>query len=127
MSRRCHCAIVTIGPAMKLRQLVLVVEPHEKLAQVVRLGLKSKGFEVTSAKRGADAIRAATALQSDVIVSNAELPDMSGAELRRSIQQYEDVADLPLVLYRPEGGGARLRYRFIIEPDLVFFRARESC
>jgi len=102
---------------MKLRQLVLVVEASDKLAQLIRLGLRSKGFEVTSAKRGPDAIRAATALSSDVIVANSMLPDMSGAELRRAISQYEEVADLPLVLYRPEVG-PRTRYRFAIEPDL---------
>ena len=55
---------VTVGGlpfiAMKLRQLVLVVEPNDKLAQIIRTGLRSKGFEVTTAKRGSDAIRAAT-------------------------------------------------------------------
>ncbi|HKQ69302.1 MAG TPA: response regulator transcription factor [Polyangiaceae bacterium] len=102
---------------MKLRQLVLVVEPSDKLAQPIRTGLRSKGFEVTLAKRGSDAIRAATALSSDVIIANQSLPDMSGAELRRAILQYEQVADLPLVLYRPEPA-ARSRHRFVLEPDL---------
>jgi DNA-binding response OmpR family regulator len=49
---------------MKLRQLVLLVEPGDRLAQLIRGGLKSKGFEVTMAKRATDAIRAATARQS---------------------------------------------------------------
>jgi two-component system phosphate regulon response regulator PhoB len=102
---------------MKLRQSVLVVEPSDKLAELVRGGLKSKGFDVTTAKRGSDAIRAATTLASDVIVANAALPDMTGSDLRRAIQQYDEVADLPLVLFRPEAA-ARLRYRFVIEPDL---------
>ena len=102
---------------MKLRQLVLVVEPSDKLAQVIRTGLRSKGFEVTTAKRGSDAIRAATALSSDVIVANVALPDMAGADLRRAILQYEDVADLPLVLFQPQPA-SRARYRFVIEPDM---------
>ena len=59
---------------MKLRQSVLVVEPSDKLAELIRAGLKAKGFEVTTAKRGADAVRAATTLSSDVIVANASLP-----------------------------------------------------
>ncbi len=102
---------------MKLRQLVLVVEPNDKLAQVIRTGLRNKGFEVTTAKRGSDAIRAATALSSDVIVANTALPDMPGTELRRAILQFEDVADLPLVLFQPQPA-ARARHRFLIEPDL---------
>jgi two-component system phosphate regulon response regulator PhoB len=102
---------------MKLRQLVLVVEPSDKLAQVIRTGLRSKGFEVTTAKRGSDAVRAATALSSDVIVANMVLPDISGTELRKAIAQYEDVSDLPLVLYQPQAA-SRLRYRFVIEPDM---------
>jgi two-component system phosphate regulon response regulator PhoB len=102
---------------MKLRQLVLVVEPSDRLAQLIRAGLKTKGFEVTMAKRGTDAIRAATALSSDVIVANVALPDMTGPELRRAILQYEDVADLPLVLYQPKVA-PHARHRFIIEPDL---------
>src|SRR5262245_40818520 len=96
--------------SMKLRQLVLVVEPSDKLAQVIRAGLRTKGFEVTTAKRGSDAIRAATALSSDVIVANTGLPDMTGADLRRAIQQHDEVADLPLVLFEPRAA-SRARYR----------------
>ncbi|HEX9295231.1 MAG TPA: response regulator transcription factor [Polyangiaceae bacterium] len=102
---------------MKLRQLVLVVEPNDKLAQLLRAGLRSRGFEVTTAKRGADAIRAATALSADVIVANVALPDMAGGELRRAILQYEEVADLPLVLFKPQIA-TRTRPRFHVEPDL---------
>jgi two-component system phosphate regulon response regulator PhoB len=102
---------------MKLRQLVLVVEPSDRLAQLIRSGLKTKGFEVTTAKRGTDAIRAATALSSDVIVANVTLPDMTGPELRKAIQQYENVADLPLVLFQPKLA-PHARHRFVIEPDL---------
>jgi two-component system phosphate regulon response regulator PhoB len=102
---------------MKLRQLVLVVEPSDRLAQLIRTGLKTKGFEVTTAKRGTDAIRAATALSSDVIVANVTLPDMTGPELRRAILQYENVADLPLVLFQPKLA-PHSRHRFVIEPDL---------
>lgn len=102
---------------MKLRQLVLVVEPNDKLAQVVRAGLRAKGFEVTTAKRGSDAIRAATTLSSDVVIANTVLPDMTGTELRRAIFQYEEVADLPLVLFQPQPA-ARARFRFLIEPDM---------
>jgi two-component system phosphate regulon response regulator PhoB len=102
---------------MKLRQLVLVVEPSDRLAQLIRAGLKTKGFEVTTAKRGTDAIRAATALSSDVIVANVTLPDMTGPDLRKAIQQYENVADLPLVLFQPKLA-PHARHRFVIEPDL---------
>ena len=102
---------------MKLRQSVLVVEPSDKLAELIRAGLKAKGFEVTTAKRGADALRAATTLSSDVIVADAALPDMAGSELRRAILQHEEVADLPLVLFQPLLA-SRMRYRFVVEPDL---------
>jgi len=102
---------------MKLRQLVLVVEPSEKVAELVRVGLHPKGFDVTVAKRGADAIRAATTLSTDVVVANANLPDMTGAELRRAILRHEEVADLPLILFKPHGAHGS-RYRFILEPDL---------
>jgi two-component system phosphate regulon response regulator PhoB len=102
---------------MKLRQSVLVVEPSDKLAELIRAGLEAKGFEVTTAKRGADAIRAATTLSSDVIVANASLPDMTGAELRRAIVQNDEVGDLPLVVFQPQAA-SRMRYRFVVEPDL---------
>jgi two-component system, OmpR family, phosphate regulon response regulator PhoB len=102
---------------MKLRQMVLVVEPSDKLVSLIRAGLRSKGFEVTTAKRGSDAVRAATALSSDVIVANTTLPDMTGPDLRHAILQYEDVADLPLVLFQPQPA-PRARYRFAIEPDM---------
>jgi two-component system, OmpR family, phosphate regulon response regulator PhoB len=102
---------------MKLRQLVLVVEPSEKLAELIGAGLRPKGFDVTIAKRGADAIRAATTLSTDVVVANASLADMTGPELRRAILRHEEVADLPLVLFKPQPV-TRMRYRFILEPDV---------
>jgi DNA-binding response OmpR family regulator len=102
---------------MKLRQLVLLVEPGDRLAQLIRGGLRSKGFDVTMAKRGGDAIRAASALSSDVIVANVTLPDMTGPELRRAISQFEEVADLPLVLFQPKLA-SHARPTFVIEPDL---------
>jgi len=102
---------------MKLRQLVLLVEPSDRLAQLIRAGLNAKGFDVTMAKRGLDAIRATSALSSDVIVANVTLPDMTGTELRRAISQYQEVADLPLVLFQPKLA-SHARQRFVIEPDL---------
>src|SRR5262249_41782756 len=94
---------------------VLVVEPSDKLAALIRGALKAKGFEVTIAKRGADAIRAATALSSDVIVANVALPDMTGPELRRAVAQQ--VAGLPLVLFQLKLTPPA-RQRFVVEPDL---------
>jgi two-component system, OmpR family, phosphate regulon response regulator PhoB len=102
---------------MKLRQLVLVVEPSDKIASSLRAGLRDKGFDATVAKRGNDALRAAMALSADGIVSNALLPDMSGAALRQALGRDEPPSDLPLVLYEAEAV-ARARYRFVIEPDL---------
>jgi two-component system, OmpR family, phosphate regulon response regulator PhoB len=117
LSHERHPIDYSISNAMKLRQSVLVVEPSDKLAELIRAGLKAKGFELTTAKRGSDAIRAATTLSSDVIVANASLPDMAGSELRRAILQHEEVADLPLVLFEPQLA-SRMRYRFVVEPDL---------
>jgi two-component system phosphate regulon response regulator PhoB len=102
---------------MKLRQLVLVVEPSDKIALLMRSGLKEKGLDSTVAKRGHDALRAAWALSADAIVSNSVLPDMSGAALRQALDQHGTPSDLPLVLYAAEFI-ARTRYRFIIEPEL---------
>lgn len=105
------------GRCMKLRQLVLVVEPSDKLAQLLRSGLQNRSFEVTAARRGADALRAASALSSDVIVANMALPDMTGSELRRALQQDDAVDDLPLVLFQPKLA-VKGRHRFIVDPDL---------
>jgi two-component system, OmpR family, phosphate regulon response regulator PhoB len=102
---------------MKLRQSILVVEPSDTAAELIRAGLRAKGFDVTTAKRGADALRAASMLSSDVIVANADLPDMTGIDLRRAILQDEEMADLPLVVYEPQVA-FRQRHRFVIEPDL---------
>jgi two-component system phosphate regulon response regulator PhoB len=96
---------------------VLVVEPSEKLAQMLRTALRAKGFEVTTAKRGIDAVRAASALSADVIVANATLPDMTGIELRGAVAEHEALPDLPLVLYQPKPA-VQGRHRFVIEPDL---------
>src|SRR5262249_30564178 len=89
----------------------------DKVAPLLRDGLRERGFDVTIAKRGKEAVRAATALSADAVLANVTLPDMPGATLRSALGRDEDPTELPLVLYEAEVV-TRGRYRFAIDPDL---------
>ena len=67
---------------------LLVVEDDSQLVKALALTLRSRGYDVTTAGTGADAVRLATSRRFDVMVLDLGLPDRDGIavieEVRRS-------------------------------------------
>jgi DNA-binding NarL/FixJ family response regulator len=66
---------------------VLIVDDHDRFRVTVRRALERDGWIVAGeAVDGAGALRAARALQPDVVLLDVGLPDMSGLEVLRRLR-----------------------------------------
>jgi DNA-binding response OmpR family regulator len=83
---------------MRLSDLqVLLVDGDQDSLEVLATFLASEGARVEKALTGADAQRAAEQQQPDVLVSELELPDLTGNDLLRSLRALPGGAELPAV------------------------------
>jgi DNA-binding response OmpR family regulator len=65
---------------------ILIAEDYPGLRDALRLLLESEGYLVTTAADGQDALDAALRLQPDIVLTDIEMPRMTGYELRRRLR-----------------------------------------
>ncbi len=71
---------------MASRLRILIAEDNRVLADVMRFNLEAEGFEVTIAHNGQKALGLAQAECFDLIISDYQMPGLSGEELLRGIR-----------------------------------------
>ncbi|TWU29462.1 response regulator [Bythopirellula polymerisocia] len=86
---------------MKLR--ALIVDDNIALARVTQFALDRAGFETQVAKNGQVALELAQEFQFDVVVTDQQMPVMSGTELCRALRELPDYVDCPLLLLTAKG------------------------
>lgn len=86
-----------ISPVLDRRPLVLVVEDNQDSLLLLTQALEL--FECTglSATNGREALSLVQAFQPNLILLDILLPDMSGLEVVRQLQQNPDFASMPIV------------------------------
>jgi two-component system alkaline phosphatase synthesis response regulator PhoP len=77
---------------------VLVVDDEIHIVHVVAIKLRNNGFEVISADNGAEGLKLALAEKPDIIVTDYQMPVMTGLELVEKLRQNEDTKDTPVVM-----------------------------
>lgn len=73
------------------RGRVLVVDDEPQLLRALRINLRARGFEVTTAANGASALAAAATGNPDVIVLDLGLPDMDGVTVLHGLRGWSTV------------------------------------
>ncbi|MHC4510439.1 MAG: response regulator, partial [Planctomycetota bacterium] len=77
---------------------VLVVDDEIHIVHVVAIKLRNNGFEVISADNGAEGLKLALAEKPDIIVTDYQMPVMTGLELVEKLRQNEDTRETPVVM-----------------------------
>ena len=85
---------------------VLVADDEAPTRRVVRLSLERAGYEVEEAANGAAALEALRARPFDVLVTDIEMPQMSGQELCWALA--DDPPPQPLVIFVVTGRSREL-------------------
>lgn len=78
-------------------------------AQVIRLLMKeilgSLGHEVLLAEDGVEAMSIARDTEVDLVLSDVNMPNMSGTRLVSSLRRLPSYKDIPIVMVTTESGG----------------------
>src|SRR6476661_7504836 len=80
------------------RPRILVVEPNRTNLGVLARRLAEQGYRVTAADSGTTAIAELYRLPVDLVLSELNMPRMSGAELARAIRGEVQWNELPIML-----------------------------
>lgn len=81
----------------------LVVDDEFHIVQVVAIKLRNNGFEVITADNGADAYRLVCENKPDILVTDYQMPQLSGLELIEKMRSNPDTARIPVVMLTARG------------------------
>jgi two-component system, chemotaxis family, chemotaxis protein CheY len=82
---------------------VLVAEDNPALALVVRLHLENAGYQVTAARNGAEAWGLLERNDFEVLVTDHQMPELTGGEICRRMRQDPRLAQVGVVMLTAKG------------------------
>ena len=77
---------------------VLVVDDEIHIVHVVAIKLRNNGYEVITANNGAEALELARMDKPDMVVTDYQMPVMSGLELVKELREDDQTKDIPAIL-----------------------------
>jgi len=77
---------------------VLVVDDEIHIVHVVAIKLRNNGYEVMTAGDGAEAFKIACEEKPDIIVTDFQMPLMSGLELVEKLRGSEETREIPVIM-----------------------------
>jgi two-component system alkaline phosphatase synthesis response regulator PhoP len=83
--------------------MVLIAEDNFVLARVLKFNLERAGCQVSVVHNGADAVRLLREQRYDLLLTDHQMPQVSGGELCRIVRQDLGLADLPIVMCSAKG------------------------
>ena len=81
-----------------LGKKVLVVDDEIHIVHVVAIKLRNNGYEVLSAGNGAEAFELACEEKPDIIVTDYQMPVMSGLEFVEKLRSNEVTKGIPVIM-----------------------------
>ena len=77
---------------------VLIVDDEIHIVHVVAIKLRNNGYDVLSADNGAEAYELACKEKPDIIVTDFQMPVMTGLELVEKLRQRQETKDIPVIM-----------------------------
>ncbi len=103
-------------PAAPRRSLmakrILVVDDDENILNLERTILEQKGFDVTGAAGGAEALTLLAAKTFDLVLLDVMMPEIDGFTVCRKIKEDPRLRDIPVIFLTAKGGGEALAEGF---------------
>jgi CheY-like chemotaxis protein len=81
-----------------LRARLLLVDDDDALAEMYALQLTASGFQVTTARSGAEALQLVVDATPDLIYLDLGLPGMTGLEVLERLRRAPNTAEVPVVI-----------------------------
>ena len=81
----------------------LIVDDNVALARVTQFALDRAGFETQTACNGRMALELALESRYDIVITDQQMPEMTGTELCQKLRDHPDYADCPILLLTAKG------------------------
>ena len=88
---------------------VLVADDEAHILHVVSMKLRNAGFEVITAEDGEEALDICMSETPDLLITDFQMPYMTGLELCKELRAHEETKDIPAIMLTARG--------FDIEPS----------
>ncbi len=82
---------------------VLVVDDEIHIVHVVAIKLRNNGFEVISAGDGQEGFKLACEEKPDIIITDFQMPIMTGLEMVQKLRRCEQTKDVPVIMLTARG------------------------
>ena len=82
---------------------VLVVDDEIHIVQVIAIKLRNSGFEVLTAENGVQALDIAKTQKPDIVITDYQMPVMTGLEFIEKLRKIEDTAETPVIMLTARG------------------------
>ena len=91
---------------------ILVVDDDENILSLERTILEQKGFDVTAATGGAEALKLLATQVFDLVLLDVMMPEIDGFTVCRKIKEDPHLKDVPVIFLTAKGGGEALAEGF---------------
>jgi len=91
---------------------ILVVDDDENILSLERTILEQKGFDVTAAAGGAEALKLLSGEAFDLVLLDVMMPEIDGFTVCRKIKEDPRLKDVPVIFLTAKGGGEALAEGF---------------
>ena len=91
--------------------LVLVVDDESHILHVVSLKVKNAGYRIITAEDGEEGLASAIEHQPDLIITDYQMPYMTGLEMCIELKKHEQTREIPALMLTARG--------FSLPQDLV--------
>jgi len=101
--------------------LALVVDDSMLMRYTVCRFLEERGYTVESATNGVEALEVLTGMKPDLIVTDMQMPKMSGGELISALKANPETAAVPIIIVAARASGfdeSEKRANFTIYKDI---------
>ena len=96
------CIVVSPGNSSSAGNLMplvaLVVDDSMLIRHTVCRFLEERGFAVESATNGLEALEMLKRIQPDIVVTDMQMPKMTGSELITALKSQASTAEIPIVI-----------------------------
>jgi two-component system alkaline phosphatase synthesis response regulator PhoP len=86
-----------------MKRRILVVDDEAHIVQVLTFKLRNAGFDVLSATDGEHGLELATEHHPDLIITDFQMPYMSGLEMCQELSAQEKTRDIPVLMLTARG------------------------
>jgi CheY-like chemotaxis protein len=104
-----------------MSKVAVVVDDSMLIRCTVGRFLEERGYTVESATNGLEALQVLKRVQADLIVTDMQMPKMSGAELITALKSDPQTAEVPIIVVAGSDGGSDTddtRVNFTIRKDI---------